>query len=119
MKQLKKKWKIHLVHHTHLDIGYTHTQDEVLKLQLKNLEKAMELIESTKGYSSESRFKWNPEILWAVEYWLDKADENQKNYFSQLVKSGSMGLDGLYANFLTGLCRPEELDKSFKNKKKN
>lgn len=118
MKQLKKKWKIHLVHHTHLDIGYTHTQDEVLKLQLRNLEKAMELIESTKGYSSESRFKWNPEILWAVEYWLDKADENQKNYFSKLVKKGSMGLDGLYANFLTGLCRPEELDKSFKIKRK-
>lgn len=54
MKKLKKQWKIHLVHHTHLDIGYTHTQDEVLKLQLENLRKAMELIKNTDKYSLES-----------------------------------------------------------------
>lgn len=63
MKKLKKQWKIHLVHHTHLDIGYTHTQDEVLKLLLENLRKAMELIKNTDKYSLESQFKWNPEIL--------------------------------------------------------
>lgn len=118
MKKLKKQWKIHLVHHTHLDIGYTHTQDEVLKLQLENLRKAMELIKNTDKYSLESQFKWNPEILWAVEHWLDNANEEEVKDFSQLVKSGRIGLDGLYANFLTGLCRPEELDKSFKIKRK-
>lgn len=118
MKKLKKQWKIHLVHHTHLDIGYTHTQDEVLKLQLENLRKAMEIIKNTDEYSPESQFKWNPEILWAVEHWLDNADEEAVSGFSQLVKSGRIGLDGLYANFLTGLCRPEELDKSFKIKRK-
>lgn len=118
MKKLKKQWKIHLVHHTHLDIGYTHTQDEVLKLQLENLRKAMELIKNTDKYSLESQFKWNPEILWAVEHWLDNANEEEVKDFSQMVKSGRIGLDGLYANFLTGLCRPEELDKSFKIKRK-
>lgn len=118
MKKLKRKWKVYLIHHTHLDIGYTHTQDEVLKLQLGNLEKSFGLIEQSKGYAKESQFKWNPEILWAVEHWLDNADDVHIKKLSDIVKNGYIGLDGLYANFLTGLCRPEELDESFKIKRK-
>lgn len=39
--RLNKNWEIKLIHHTHLDIGYTHTQDEVLNIQFKHLENAM------------------------------------------------------------------------------
>lgn len=28
-----RKWKIHLLHHTHFDIGYTHTQEEVFHIR--------------------------------------------------------------------------------------
>jgi len=28
-----RPWQIHLIHHTHLDIGYTHPQEEVMKKQ--------------------------------------------------------------------------------------
>ena len=33
IKKLTRNWKIYIIHHTHVDIGYTHTQDEVLKIQ--------------------------------------------------------------------------------------
>lgn len=114
MAQLKRQWKIHLVHHTHLDIGYTHTQDEVLKIQYKHLEKAMDLIEESSSNEEGTQFKWNPEITWALDTWVDQARPEQLSRFIGLVQEGSIGLDALYGNLLTGLCRPNELLASFR-----
>jgi hypothetical protein len=41
---------IHLVHHSHTDIGYSHLQAEVERIQNNNIWKALELIERTKDY---------------------------------------------------------------------
>ncbi|UYP44535.1 hypothetical protein NEF87_000820 [Candidatus Lokiarchaeum ossiferum] len=113
---LKRNWKIVLLHHTHLDIGYTHTQEEVLKIQFQHLETAMDLIDKHKHKPDHCRFRWNPEILWAIEEWVKQASPSEKERFVRLVQEGYIGLDGLYANVLTGLCRPEELMESFQIK---
>jgi len=110
---LKKHWKIHLIHHTHLDVGYTHAQDEVLALQYRHLENAMNLIDKSLDKSDKAVFKWNPEITWAIEQWLKITTEEQKSRFIKYVQNGQIGLDALYGNVLTGLCRPEELMNSF------
>jgi hypothetical protein len=62
--KLKNNWEIDLIHDTHLDIGYTQTQDEVLERQFEHLETAMDLIEANRNRSS-ARFRWNPEATWA------------------------------------------------------
>jgi hypothetical protein len=41
---------IHLVHHSHTDIGYSHLQSEVEVIQNNNIWKALELIDRTKGH---------------------------------------------------------------------
>jgi hypothetical protein len=115
--KLNRKWKIVLLHHTHLDIGYTHTQEKVLEIQFKHLEKAMDLIEKNLNRPFNYRFRWNPEITWAIEEWLKKASDNNKARFVKYVQEGYIGLDGLYGNILTGLCRPEELMENFQVKK--
>jgi len=117
MPDFDRKWEIHLIHHTHVDIGYTHTQEEVMHKQWKNLEKAMDLIESARGNPPDSRFKWNPEVTWAIEKWLEQADQSERERFVGHVRQGSIGLDALFANMLTGLCRPEELMQAFSYKK--
>jgi alpha-mannosidase len=104
-----RKWDVHMLHHTHLDIGYTHLQSDVEKLQWQHLEQALELAKATADYPPESRFKWIPEGLWAMEGYLNQATEKQKTAFFDAVKAGSIGLDALYGNELTALCRPEEL----------
>ena len=38
-----RKWELYLLHHTHLDIGYTHHQDEVERIQWESLEQALRL----------------------------------------------------------------------------
>ena len=100
---------IHLVHHSHTDIGYSHLQAEVEEIQNNNIWKALELINRTKDYPEGSRFVWNVESLWAVENFLGIASETDKQRFIAAVKAGSIALSANYANILTGLCTPEEM----------
>lgn len=100
---------IHLVHHSHTDIGYSHLQAEVETIQNNNIWKALELIDRTNDYPEGSRFVWNVESLWAVENFLGIASEADKQRFIAAVKSGSIALSANYANILTGLCTPEEM----------
>ncbi len=102
---------IYLLHHSHNDIGYTDIQTEVEKKQWANLDRAVGLGDSTKNYPPGSRFKWCSEIMWAVESYYDKASPEKKEAFREAVKSGRIELDGLFANELTSLCGPEELDR--------
>ncbi len=104
-----RKWKIHLIHHTHFDIGYTHTQQEVLDIQFRNQEQAMDLIDANRDRPSAAQFRWNPEATWALKEWLNQASKSQIERFRAMVRSGHIGLDGLFANMHTALCRPEEL----------
>ncbi len=100
---------IHLVHHSHTDIGYSHLQAEVERIQNNNIWKALELIDRTKDYPEDSRFVWNVESLWAVENFLGIASEQDKQRFIAAVKAGSIALSANYANLMTGLCTPEEM----------
>jgi alpha-mannosidase len=104
-----RSWAVYVLHHTHLDIGYTHAQPEVLEIQKQHLRQAIDLARKTADYPSEARFRWNPEGLWAVQAYLREADETEREAFLDAVRSGAIGLDALYANELTALCRPEEL----------
>ena len=61
------------------------------------------------SYPAEARFKWNCEVMWAVDSFLQQASPEERDAFAQAVRDGAIHLDGLYGNELTGLCRPEEL----------
>lgn len=100
--------EIHFIHNSHTDIGYSDLQPDVLKKQMKNIDDALRMIEMTKNFPAEARFKWNIEALWVVENYLKQASPIQKEKFINAVKDGSIGLSALYANILTGLSEPEE-----------
>ncbi|MBU0640275.1 MAG: hypothetical protein KKB50_15520 [Planctomycetes bacterium] len=104
-----RHWVIYLMHHTHLDIGYTHTQEQVEQRQMEFLDQVQDLIHATDDYPPAARFKWLPEGLWAVESYLKAADETQRAAFLEAARAGRIGLDALYGNALTGLYSQEEL----------
>ncbi|MBK7259896.1 MAG: hypothetical protein IPI01_19270 [Ignavibacteriae bacterium] len=91
-----------MVHHSHNDIGYSDLQVDVEKKQLKNLRDAMALYRKTASYPKEARFKWNSEIMWAVQSFLETATEAEKKEFIAIVKEGGIGLNAFYTNPLTG-----------------
>ncbi len=104
---------LYLLHHSHVDIGYTHVQEEVARLQAGHLENAIAYAEASRDHPPGSRFIWNTEVLWAVDEYLRTATPEQRERLSEAVRRGWIGLDALYANVLTGLCRPEELMQLF------
>lgn len=104
-----RRWVVHLLHFTHVDIGYTNYQEEIERLHMGFIDQAQELIAKTDSYPPEARFKWLPEQLWAVESYLNQADEQKRRAFIAQVKAGRIGLCALYGNALTGLYSEEEL----------
>lgn len=100
--------ELDFIHNSHTDIGYSNVQPEIVKIHNKNIDDALRMIDKTKDYPDDAKFKWNVESLWAVENYLHQATPGQKEKFIAAVKEGSICLSGLYANILTGLSEPEE-----------
>ena len=104
-----RKLTVYLLPHSHVDIGYTKLQAEVERDHWRFYEMAIEASAKTADNPPDSRFKWNVEVLWALDSYLKQAAPEKKRQLIEAVKRGVIGLDALYCNELTGLCRPEEL----------
>jgi alpha-mannosidase len=104
-----RNWEVHLIHQTHLDIGFTHTQEEVLEMQIGYLYEALDLIEKTRDYPEEARFKWHAEGMWAVDEFMRTAPEERKQQYIKALHDQSIHLDAFYVHLLTGLATGEEL----------
>lgn len=101
--------EIDLIHHSHTDIGYSHIQEDVIKIHSQNIRQALRLIDKTKNYPEGSRFIWNIESSWAVENFLNEATEEEKELFFTAVKNKQIEISATYANILSGLSTPEEM----------
>lgn len=104
-----RPWEIRIIHQTHLDIGFTHKQEDVLKMQVTNLRDALRFIEETKDYPDEAQFRFHPEGMWAVEEFMRTATEAEKSNFLEACRAGRIHLDVMYAQAMTGLYHEEEL----------
>ena len=103
-----KDLEFHIIHHSHNDIGYSHLQTEVAKIQTENIRSALRWI--AKGPVGEQNPIWHIESLWAVENFLKAASATEEAAFVAAVKRGQLVLSANYANCLTGLMRPEEFE---------
>lgn len=99
-----------LIPHSHTDIGYTDLQPEVEKKHWRNLDLALDLVRRTKDYPAGSRFKWNMEVLWPLESYMEHAAPERRQEVVGAVREGSLGLNALLANPLTGLATAPEMD---------
>ncbi len=103
-----RPWKIYLLPHSHGDIGYSDVQRVVEKKHWAYFEEAIALARETADNPPETRFKWNVEILWAVETYMAEASEDKRRDFIEAVRQGSIGLQAFLVNPLTGIFHPEE-----------
>lgn len=108
-----RKWDVYVLMHSHNDIGYTDIQPNIAKKQAHNVLRALELIRQTKDYPAGARFKWNLEVLMPYEDFHQISTPEQEKQFEQAVRDGDIGIDAMYANLLTGVCRGEELVRQF------
>jgi alpha-mannosidase len=104
-----RKLTIYVLPHSHTDIGYTEIQTAIEKKQVNNLLEGIAAARRTADYPEGARFVWNVEVLWAADLYLHRLNDAQRAEFFEAVQKGWVGLNGMYLNELTGLCRPEEL----------
>ena len=111
--QQARKREVYILMHSHNDIGYTDIQPNIAAKQAHNVLRALELIRQTKDYPAGARFKWNLEVLMPYEDFHAIATPRQEKQFEAAVREGNIGIDAMYANLLTGVCRGEELVRQF------
>ncbi|MEV0318286.1 alpha-mannosidase [Streptomyces sp. NPDC050658] len=105
----QRQWTIHLVHHSHLDIGYTDPQGHVLAEHLSFLDSCLELTEATDDWPAESRFRWCVESLWSFRQWADARPAEQVAEFVRRVREGRIELTAMPFNLHTETCSTDEL----------
>ena len=109
-----RKVQIFILPHSHHDLGYTDLQSNVEEKQMANISRGIELARNTANYPPGARFVWNLEVLWGADQFMRTKTEPERQELISAVKKGWIGLNGMYANELTGLCRPEELLQLFR-----
>lgn len=105
---------VYVLPHSHHDLGYTAQQAEVEDKQVANIDRGIQLAQKTQGYREGARFVWNLEVLWGSQVYLQRATPERRAAFKEAVQKKWLALNGMYANELTGLCRPEELVQLFR-----
>jgi hypothetical protein len=109
-----RRMTLYVLPHSHNDIGYTDVQAAIAEKQMRNLRQGIELARRTAHYPEGSRFIWNMEGLWASDLYMHRMSPADRTEFIEAVRKGWVGLNGMYCNELTGLCRPEELLQMFR-----
>ncbi|MGO4545400.1 glycoside hydrolase [Paenibacillus sp. 2TAB23] len=100
MNNFKKNWKIHVIHHSHTDIGYTERQEKIEQYQVDFIRQAIEICRAshTEERKEWKGFKWTCETFWAVEKFLTEATEEEQKAFVDALKRGDIELSGTYLN---------------------
>jgi hypothetical protein len=111
---LKRQWTVYIYPHSHVDIGYTNTHENVELIHRRNLIYGIDLARKTQNYPDGSRYLWNPEVLWPVERYLRNATDGQKQSIIEAVQKGWLHLDAGYVHTNTSAAADEELFEFFR-----
>ncbi|HEY3869654.1 MAG TPA: hypothetical protein VGM10_14930 [Actinocrinis sp.] len=105
----QRKWTVHLVHHSHLDIGYTDTQGTVLRHHSEYLDSVIELAQTTESWPDDARFRWTVESALPVRRWLAGRPESVRRRFVELARDGVVEVTAMPFQLHTEACSTEEL----------
>jgi hypothetical protein len=109
-----RQWTVYIYPHSHVDIGYTNTHENVELIHKRNLISGIDLAKKTQDYPQDARYLWNPEVLWPVERYLRTATSEQKQSIVEAVQKGWLHLDAGYVHTNTTAAADEELFEFFR-----
>lgn len=99
----RRKWKVFLTPHAHTDIGYTHRQWEVAERLCRNIDTALDWIES------EEHFTYHLDSGWALEMYLQTRDDRRKEQLLRAIRNRKLSVAGNYVDLLTQTAGLEDM----------
>jgi hypothetical protein len=96
----QKKWTVHLIHHTHTDIGYTESQGRIARFHADFLDQVLETARRIReGDASLAGFRWTNECFWSIEQWLARHGPERGAELAECIREGVLELTGTYLHF--------------------
>jgi alpha-mannosidase len=89
---------LYLVNHSHTDIGFTDYQDLCFRQHREFIDQALDLIEATRDYPEEARYRWTCEVTGITEKYLQQATSAQVERFVQWHQAGFIDVAGMQYN---------------------
>ena len=87
-----------IMHHSHLDVGFTHLQPVALELHEDYITQALNLLDRTRDFPEHSRPKWTCEVTEPVMQWLENATREEEKKFAEYLKEGRICISALEYN---------------------
>jgi Glycosyl hydrolases family 38 N-terminal domain len=106
-----RRWDVYLVNHSHTDIGFTHTPNDVERIHTKNLAQALALVEATADWPEEARYRWTCESAWQVQNFLRTLPDD-RDRLVQAIREGTIEVEALYIHSYFDLLNREQLVRS-------
>ncbi|MEK8173665.1 hypothetical protein NKH77_46445 [Streptomyces sp. M19] len=105
----QRHWTLHLVQHSHLDIGYTDPQGRVMAESRAYLDSLLELCRDTDDWPEPARFRWAVEGFHSFQDWQANRPRRQVEGFLDRVREGRVELTAMPFNLHTETCSTDEL----------
>lgn len=87
-----------ILHHSHVDVGFTHPQSMYWELQKSYLDAALDMLDRTEGWDDASRPRWTAETTAPVTRWLETASPEDIKRLKRHVRSGRFGIAAFQYN---------------------
>src|SRR5579859_3892241 len=89
---------IYLTHTAHTDIGFTHPQEQIMRMYVDHYDRVLALAQQTATAAPEERFKWTCETAWQVRHYLSQRPERTSEFVT-LAQAGQIEVTGGYLHF--------------------
>ncbi len=99
---------MYLVHHSHVDIGYTEPQPVVMRKHAEYVARALDYCRASDDLPLGERFAWTCEVSWTVKAFLERYPERAEELFRR-VRERRIEVTAIYLN-LTELFGESLLD---------
>ncbi|OGV71768.1 MAG: hypothetical protein A3K19_06820 [Lentisphaerae bacterium RIFOXYB12_FULL_65_16] len=89
--------RIFILHHTHVDLGYTGDRDAVCGDLVRMVDLSIDAVAATQDEPDAERFRWVHEVSWPVLEYLKRPEARRNELFAQL-RRGDTELTALYVH---------------------
>src|SRR5260221_12802817 len=89
---------VYLTHSAHTDIGFTHPQEQIMRMYVDYYDRVLTLTQQTASAPPERRFKWTCETAWQVRHYISQRPE-RLGEFVDLAQAGLIKIAAGYLHF--------------------